>query len=103
MSVQEINPHVRRNLGKICACQLRRDGVPVLNARYVAPEQTSALLYVALTEFLLFPKFAESLAYDHAGIIPSWRGEGKECGEVILHRHPLGSCIGLVSRSWLSV
>jgi hypothetical protein len=32
---------------------------------------------VALREFLFFPKFAESVAYDHAAIIPPRGLEGK--------------------------
>jgi len=41
----------------------------VLDAGNVAPKKPGALLYVALREFLFFTKFAESVAYDHAGII----------------------------------
>ena len=43
--------------------------MPVLDAGDVAPEKSSALLNIALAEFLFFSKFAESFAYDHAGII----------------------------------
>ncbi|MGC2890135.1 MAG: hypothetical protein WB627_13775 [Candidatus Acidiferrum sp.] len=42
----------------------------ILDARDVAPQQTSAMFDVALGEFLLLAKLAESVAYDHAGIIP---------------------------------
>ena len=52
--------------------------MPVLNAGDVAPKKSGALLNVALREFLLFAKFAESVAYDHAGIIPLRESEGKE-------------------------
>src|SRR5271170_247578 len=49
----------------------------VFNAADVAPQQASALFNVALAEVLLFAKFAEPVAYYHAGIIPSNRLEDK--------------------------
>jgi hypothetical protein len=49
----------------------------IFHTRNVAPQKSGALFNVALAEFLLFAKFAESVAYDHFGIIPSRRTEGK--------------------------
>ena len=50
----------------------------ILDAGDVAPQKSGALFYVALTEFLLFAKFAESIADDHGGgIIALNRPEGK--------------------------
>ena len=51
--------------------------MPVLDAADVAPQKPGALLDVALREFLFFTKFAESVADDHAGIIPLRGLEGK--------------------------
>ncbi len=51
--------------------------MPVLNAGYVAPKKPGALFDVALAEFLLFSKFAESVADNHARIIPLGGLEGK--------------------------
>jgi hypothetical protein len=50
----------------------------VFNAADVTPKQASALFYVTLTKFLLFAKFAESIAYYHSGIIPKRGMQGKQ-------------------------
>jgi hypothetical protein len=55
-----------------------RNGVTVLDTRDVAPKQPGALFDVALAKILLFTKFAESGAYQHAGIISFYRLEGKQ-------------------------
>jgi hypothetical protein len=47
-----------------------RNGVAVFNAGDVASEQASALLDVALGEFLFLPQFAEAVSYHHSRIIP---------------------------------
>jgi hypothetical protein len=44
----------------------------------IATEQTRPFLNMALREFLLFAKFAESVTDQHAGIIPERRIEGKQ-------------------------
>jgi hypothetical protein len=49
----------------------------VLDAGDVAPQKSGAMFDVALAKVLFFAKFAESVAYDHAGIIPPRRVEGK--------------------------
>lgn len=59
--------------------------MPVLYARDIASKQASFLLNIALAHILLFAQFAESFAYDHAGIISPGRWEGKnEAGLNIL-------------------
>jgi 16S rRNA (adenine1518-N6/adenine1519-N6)-dimethyltransferase len=52
--------------------------VAVFNPGDVAPEQARALFDVPLGEFLLFAQFAKAVAYDHGGIIPLTRIEGKQ-------------------------
>jgi hypothetical protein len=52
--------------------------MPILDSADVAPEQARSFFNVALREFLFFSKFAESVADDHAGIIPLGRLEGKQ-------------------------
>jgi hypothetical protein len=47
----------------------------IFHTRNVAPQKSGALFNVALAEFLLFAKFAESVAYNHAGIISLNRTE----------------------------
>jgi len=56
----------------------------VLDSGDVAAEKSGALLNVALAEFLLFAKFAETVASNHSGgIIPLRRFEGKEAGIIL--------------------
>src|SRR5580658_5651804 len=73
---QLIHRHLK-SARQLLQCLDRRNGVPVLHARDVAPEEPCALFDVALAQFSLLTKFAESIAYDHAGIIPLRRQEGK--------------------------
>jgi hypothetical protein len=51
--------------------------VAVLNTGDVAPQKSGAPLSVALAQFLLFAKFAESVADHHAGIISKKRRDDK--------------------------
>jgi len=54
------------------------NGMTILDAGDIAPEQASALFNVALGEFLCLAHFAEAVAYNHTGIVSLRRMEGKQ-------------------------
>jgi hypothetical protein len=54
-----------------------RNGVAILDTRYVATKHASALFYIVLAEFLLFMKLPQPFADNHNEILLFWLKQSK--------------------------